>query len=162
MENNYVHIDPVLRAWITAQRCPYCDCATQLVPGDLIYPHKASEPKRPAYMERMYYQCIQNPDHYVGTYSNSTRSLGRLADKSLRRLKSRGHAIFDPLWRYMNQFSTSQEAYCWLSKKMKLDPDLTHFGMFSPAQCLQAMAICEEKYKESGLEFPTDYKSFSG
>ena len=83
---------------LNGQRCAYCDCETKLVSGDVIYPHRTKEIPRPNFLDKKYYVCIENSDHYVGTYADNKTSLGRIANNELLKLKNEGHAIFVPLW----------------------------------------------------------------
>ena len=129
---------------IKGEICPYCSCSTQLVDGELIYPHKLSENPRPKYLDKKYYLCLENKDHYVGTYADNITSLGRLANASLRKLKNEGHNIFDPLWKEKNIFNSQKQAYDWLSEKMELPLAYTHFGMFTEEQCQKAITFCKE------------------
>lgn len=128
---------------IAGKICPYCNCATVLVPGDVIYPHKKNELPRPKYLDKFYYQCAQNNDHYVGTYADNTTSLGRVADAALRQWKNEGHRIFDPMWKELHLFVSQQSAYDWLSQQMAKPLSETHFGMFTIDECRQAIALCE-------------------
>lgn len=137
-----------LRRIISGAVCPYCDCPTRLVSGDEIYPHRVGETPRPKFLDKKYYVCEQNPDHYVGTYRDNVTSLGRLADQELRRLKNKGHRTFDPLWKNKTFFKSQTEAYQWLSQQMGLPRELTHFGMFSVEQCEEAIYLCEELVKK--------------
>lgn len=123
--------------------CPYCNCETRLVKGDAIYTQRANDPRPPAYLSRNHYQCVNNPDHYVGTYTNSKKYFGRIADAELRIWKRRGHEIFEPLWKDLKYFKSSQQAYRWLSNLMELPKKHTHFGMFTIEQCKQAIDIIE-------------------
>lgn len=114
--------------------CPYCICHTKLVTDKEIYGNQSLGSK-------FYIQCVKNTDHYVGTFSNG-KSLGRLADAQLRKFKREGHDIFDQLWQGENKiFNTRDQAYTWLSKKMKISKDLTHFAMFNDDQCIQCIKI---------------------
>lgn len=124
--------------------CPYCNCETILVSDKEIYGSNSN-------YGGMYYQCISNPDHYVGTYSDNKTSLGRLADKELRRAKMEGHKNFDPLWKqYPKIFRTQREAYLWLSTEMNTSLDLTHFGMFTIEQCKEAIKYCKQLKAQYG------------
>lgn len=121
---------------INGKICWYCNCPTELVSDKDIYGPNSN-------FGGMYYRCILNKDHYVGTYSDNITSLGRTADKQLRKLKSKGHKIFDPLWQGEPKFFESQpKAYDWLSEKMELELKYTHFGMFTAEQCQKAIDIC--------------------
>lgn len=132
---------------IKGQLCPYCNCETKLVTGELVYPNWSKENPRPNFLDKKYYMCILNSDHYVGTYSDNITSLGRVADKELRKLKNQGHRIFDPLWKNKTHFKNQRDAYLWLSKMMNLPLKLTHFGMFSIEQCNQAIDFCNNILK---------------
>lgn len=121
---------------LTGQICPYCECETILVSDNEIYGANST-------YGGVYFKCLNNPDHYVGTYKKSKKSLGRLADKELRTWKMKGHEKFDTLWKGENKiFSTPQEAYEWLSNAMQLDLKYTHFGMFTIEQCQCAISLC--------------------
>ena len=134
---------------IKGEVCPYCNCGTKLVSGEIIYPEKLNKIPRPKYLDKMFYQCSIEPNHYVGTYNDNLTSLGRLADTELRRLRNKGHNTFDPLWREDKLFKSQKAAAKWLSKKMKLPIEYTHFGMFTIEQCKEAIAFCEEFKKET-------------
>jgi hypothetical protein len=128
---------------ISGKFCPYCKVGTELVSGDIIYPHRTQDIPRPKFLDKKYYVCTNNKDHYVGTYKDNVMALGRLADAELRTLKSEGHAVFDPLWKERKIFKSRKKAYEWLSEDMDLPIDLTHFGMFSVAQCVEAIKKCK-------------------
>ncbi len=133
---------------IKGQFCPYCKCGTKLVSGDEVYPHIANDQPRPKFLDKKYYMCLLNSNHYVGTYKDNITSLGRLADTELRKLKNQGHNTFDPLWKTKNYFESQKLAYNWLSKKMELPIEFTHFGMFTIEQCKRAIEYCK-KIKET-------------
>lgn len=96
---------------IKGQLCTYCNCETKLANGDVIYKQWIKETPRPKFLNQKYYVCIKNSDHYVGTYGDNVTSLGRIADKELRKFKHRGHNIFDPLWRNKSYFNNQKDAY---------------------------------------------------
>jgi hypothetical protein len=127
---------------LKGQLCPYYNCETKLVSGEVVYPNWANESPRPKFVDKKYYMCVMNSDHYVGTYSGNKTSLGRVADKELRKLKNKGHNTFDPLWRNKTHFKNQKEAYNWLSKRMNIPLEFTHFGMFTIEQCKEAIQHC--------------------
>ena len=129
---------------IKGEICPYCNCETKLVSGASVYPNKINETPRPKYLDKMFYQCVNDSNHYVGTYSNNLTSLGRLADSELRKLKKKGHNTFDPLWKEKKVFKSQKEAYLWLSEKMNLPLGFTHYGMFTNDHCNKAISLCNE------------------
>jgi len=131
---------------LSGKTCPYCNCKTQLVSDKEIYGKDSN-------YGGMYYQCMLDKDHYVGTYSDNITSLGRIANRELREFKMRGHRVFDPLWKgNYKYFSSRPKAYKWLSKKMKIDIDKTHFGMFDINQCEEAIHYCKA-LKKSKLRY---------
>jgi hypothetical protein len=126
--------------------CPYCNCKTELVSDKAIYGEGSN-------YGGMYYQCELVKDHYVGTYSDNITSLGRIADRELRKLKMQGHKAFDPLWKSAPKyFSSRPKAYHWLSKKMGIEISETHFGMFDNQQCKDAVQYCQS-LKHSKLKY---------
>jgi hypothetical protein len=133
-ENNYMDY-----RIITGQICPYCNCETELVKAPDIYGPDTK-------IRGMFYRCVKNHDHYVGTYHfNFNRSLGRVADKELRKWKMKGHDAFDLLWKgESRKFNSRPEAYKWLAEKMGLEIEYTHFGMFDIDQCRKAINYCEK------------------
>lgn len=123
--------------------CWYCDCETAEVTGLEVYP------AYPELREKLFYRCVLNSDHYVGRFSHNGQSFGIVADEHLRKLKMKGHSLFDPLWKPgpNRLFRTRREAYLWLSKAMGIPPEHTHFGMFRPDLCLLAIEFCLKAYK---------------
>jgi hypothetical protein len=117
---------------LSGKICPYCHCETNVVTDKDIFGPFSNFNKK-------FIQCASNPDHYVGTYRRGV-SLGRLADKSLRQKKMAAHAAFDPLWKD-RLFNSRDAAYEWLSNKMKLPKEETHFGLFDEKQCEKAIGI---------------------
>jgi hypothetical protein len=116
--------------------CSYCNCKTELVSDKAIYGPNTN-------YGGMFYRCLTDQDHYVGTYADNTTSLGRLANKELRTWKIKGHNHFDPLWKEKKgHFRNRYEGYKWLSTRMRLDMKKTHFGMFTIEQCKRAVELC--------------------
>jgi hypothetical protein len=129
---------------LTGQICPYCECKTQMVTDKEIFGNYSS-------CNKIFIQCVNNPDHYVGTFANR-KALGRLANKSLRQKKMEAHALFDPLWQGQNHYFKSRDtAYKWLSVKMKLPKEEAHFGMFDELQCNIAIRIINRFHKKRQL-----------
>ena len=141
----------VLFKIIQGEICPYCNCKTNLVSGELIYPEKLNKIPRPSYFDKKFFQCSNDPNHYVGTYKDNLTSLGRLADTELRGWKNNGHNAFDPLWKNKTHFKSQKKAYQWLSIKMKLPIEVTHFGMFSKEQCELAIKFCNQLINNSTI-----------
>jgi hypothetical protein len=60
------------------------------------------------------------------------------------------HAIFDPLWNN-KIFKSRDAAYTWLSSKMSLPKDETHFGMFDETQCDKAIRLMNRFNKRMSI-----------
>lgn len=116
--------------------CPYCGKNAKLVKGDIVYPHR----------QDLYYKnfwLCAPCDAYVGTHDKSAKykhsgiePLCRLANKTLRKLKSEAHLAFDVLWKSGSSFDsfggpfTRTNAYRWLAKQMNISIDACHIGYF--------------------------------
>jgi hypothetical protein len=121
-------------------RCPYC--------GNGVRKTRTTE----IYGERYDYGhvlvCLNFPacDAYVGVHKESGIPLGTLANKELRFLRSRAHALFDPLWQRKTMSRT--EAYFMLQKILGISEDQAHIGMLDCGQCeklIKALSPKEEK-----------------
>lgn len=115
--------------------CAYCGKPTQLVGGDVIYPH------RPDLADKLFYRCVLCEAH-VGCHPGTTEPLGRVANAELRKAKMAAHAAFDPLWRGGGM--KRKEAYAWLRTAMGLVEEDCHIGMFNVEQCHEVVRLCEE------------------
>lgn len=109
--------------------CPYCNKDSKLAGGSEIYPHRRDLHALNFYLCR---QC----DAYVGTHKGTTKALGRLANKELRKAKTKTHKSFDPIWQ--DGFMKRQEAYVWLAKVLNISLDECHIGMFDIDTCHRA------------------------
>ena len=123
--------------------CPYCNCGTELVTDKDIYGPQSN-------YGGMFYRCLNNKDHYVGTHSDNKTSLGRLADKELRPWKSLGHSL-QRIALDQNIFCRTQQVYNWLSHRMELDRNLTHFGMFDIPKCKKAISLLIDKITDPDI-----------
>ena len=119
-------------------RCPYCGAKAFLTDSTLVY-------HTPKYGNM--YVCSNFPkcDSYVGCHPNSTRPLGRLANRRLRNLRTSAHDHFDKLWK-MKIVGNRRTAYKWLANKMNIDVSQCHIGMFNEEQCLEVIHICRNTY----------------
>lgn len=132
-------------------KCPYCGGKAHLRDYSFIYPNTK-------YIGKVYV-CENFPkcDSYVGCHPNTTKPLGRLANKSLRHLKAKAHEYFDPLWRnkcFNNSKSLSKNrslAYKWLATELNLTESQCHIGKFDTDTCRKIIKLCKSKQKEFGL-----------
>lgn len=112
--------------------CDYCGEKTQLVAGKEIYLH------RPDLYKKNFYIC-KPCDAYVGCHRNTTKPLGRLANKELRRAKNNAHVVFDPLWK--SKKMSRHSAYKWLAEKLQIEPRKCHIGMFDVEMCKRVISV---------------------
>ncbi len=132
-------------------RCPYCGADAKLVTGKVVYPH------RPDLAQLKFWQCAPC-DAYVGCHKpnahnpadDGTRPLGRLANATLRRLKSTAHACFDPLWK--DGHMLRGEAYQWLAAQLGIPVGECHIGMFDEATCKRVITLPKPHQHNSIVE----------
>lgn len=111
--------------------CPYCGKPTEFVDSSVVYGQSYG----------MIYLCSPC-GAYVGVHKGSDRSLGRVAQKTLRNMKHQAHEYFDKIWQlgYMKR----AQAYQWLSNVLNIPPDYTHIGMFSEITCLRTINFSKQ------------------
>lgn len=107
-------------------RCPYCGAHAALVTGEKVYPARRD------LWHKKFWRCAPC-DAHVGVHPGTVRPLGRLADRTLRKLKMAAHAAFDPLWR--NGAMTRHEAYRRLAAALEIPAAKCHIGYFDAVQC---------------------------
>lgn len=117
-------------------RCPYCEQFSELVTGDVIYPH------RPDLFHKKFYLCRAD-DAYVGTHPGTEVPLGGLANAALRKAKTQAHAAFDPLWKDGSR--TRKEAYAMLAKALGIEKKYCHIGMFDITLCKRTVDLCNSR-----------------
>lgn len=121
-------------------KCDYCG-------ADVIYTSNAEIYGR-EYGNGRCYKCT-GCDAYVGVHTGTNIPLGRLADKELRSLKKKCHALFDPVWK--SGCITRNKAYARLAKHLKIPVSDCHFGWFDKETLHKAIAIMKITgwYKET-------------
>lgn len=112
--------------------CPYCGSHVILTSNSAIYGREYGNGKC--------YKCTKC-DAYVGVHTGTRIPLGRLANKELRELKKKCHALFDPMWKSGEK--SRGECYRWLSGKLQIPLRECHFGWFDKEQLLQSLNILE-------------------
>ncbi|OLP04559.1 zinc-finger-containing protein [Rhodoferax antarcticus] len=73
-----------------AVKCLYCGAAAELKDAFVIY--------RRLGLGHVY-MCSGDCDAYVGVHEGTTKPKGSLANRELRELRQRVHAVFDPIWK---------------------------------------------------------------
>lgn len=132
-------------------KCPYCGGKAHLRDASSIY-HNFK------YNGKMYVcENFPNCDSYVGCHPNTTKPLGRMANKKLRTMKSKAHYYFDPLWKnkvFSRKKSLSHNrtiAYQWLAEQLGLPESKCHIGLFDVDMCRKVIQICKRKQVEEGI-----------
>lgn len=115
--------------------CPFCNNSVSLVDSAKVYDGRSYG---------LLYLCNSYPecDARVGCHSGTITPLGTLANKELRRWRSRAHGRFDYLWK--SGRISRKAAYKWLSQELGLPPSQTHIGMFNKEQCQSVVMAVEE------------------
>ena len=132
-------------------KCPYCGGKAQLRDASSIY-HSFK------YKGKMFV-CENFPkcDSYVGCHPNTTKPLGRMANKKLRTMKSKAHEYFDPLWKkrvFARKKSLSYnrtKAYQWLAEQLDLPESKCHIGLFDVDMCRKVIDVCSKKQIEEDI-----------
>lgn len=116
-------------------KCPYCGNDTILVNGTTTYPHRKD------LYDHKFWMC--HPcNAFVGTKRDKQNTpLGSLANPHLRKLRSKAHKLFDPLWQ--SKAITRTEAYKLLATKLGLKPKNCHIGMFNVETCELVIKLLE-------------------
>lgn len=71
--------------------CPYCGNEAPWLPNELVYGKRYGK-------SYMCYHC-KDCDAYVGCHNNTRNALGTMANKELRKMRMKVHALIDPLWK---------------------------------------------------------------
>lgn len=118
--------------------CEFCGSPVILTSNKYIYGRE--------YGNGLCYMCTGLwCDAYVGVHDGSCNPKGRLADKELRTLRKRAHALFDPLWKTQGKYRmTRSGAYSWLARELDISPKECHFSWFDKAMIRRAIRILQE------------------
>ena len=141
----------ILQKEVEELKCPYCGGKAHLRDASSIY-HSFK------YKGKMFV-CENFPkcDSYVGCHPNTTKPLGRMANKKLRTMKSKAHEYFDPLWKkrvFARKKSLSYnrtKAYQWLAEQLDLPESKCHIGLFDVDMCRKVMDVCSKKQIEEDI-----------
>lgn len=128
--------------------CPYCNQQSELVSGDIIYPHL------PNLSDRKFWLC-RSCDAYVGTHQNSSRhvALGTLANAELRKWRRESHAAFDPLWKAkmkrenLTVAKSRKAGYEWLASLIRCDVKDCYISSADVEMCRQIVEACRPYHK---------------
>lgn len=113
-----------------------CGCETDVTAtgatGSEIYPHRKDLRKL------LFWKCSAC-NNYVGTHRDSMRPLGCIPTPRIRTLRSRIHAMIDPLWQ--NKLIKRKELYRLLSKITGTEYHTANLR--SEAECVKLIGIAE-------------------
>lgn len=126
--------------------CPYCNSIATLENSIKVYKKDYG----------LMYICGNYPDcdAYVGVHKNTTKPLGRLSNKELRKWKNKAHAVFDPLWQRKLEKRRKERGekykkvwargsgYKWLALQLGIEMKDCHIGMFDIELCKKTVEIC--------------------
>ena len=108
--------------------CPYCNKKAEYIDSKHYYSNSKSY--------GMMYLC-RPCDAYVGTHKNSGKPLGTMANKELRELRKKCHAMFDPIWK---SGMTRKEAY----KLLEENTGVKHIAWTTVNECKSILAWIQE------------------
>lgn len=125
-----------MELWIDLQpkKCNLCGGEVEFISNARIY-------GRP-YGSGKCYRC-KSCGAFVGTHEQRPRvAFGILADKDMREMKKKCHALFDPMWKRggMKRY----KCYKWLAERLGIPVKECHFGYFGMDMLNRAYEILKE------------------
>jgi len=115
--------------------CDFCGSAVIFTSNSVIYGKEFGNGKC--------YKCT-GCDCSAGVHDRTEIPLSRLADKEMRDLKKKCHALFDPVWQESAYINRSQ-AYGKLANVLNIPVGDCHFGWFDKYMLLRCMEIMSDK-----------------
>ncbi|WEM34393.1 zinc-finger-containing protein [Xanthomonas phage X1] len=122
--------------------CPYCKKEATLETGETIYPHRPD-------LYTLYFWACMKCKAWVGCHGTSQVPMGRLANAASRKLKSKAHSFFDPIWK--TGYMTRTRAYAWLQGMTGLSADDCHMGMMDDEMLRKVAKMCRQFLLETGI-----------
>lgn len=127
--------------------CFYCNKEVILVKGNVVYP------QLDGLHHKNFWACSDPTcNAYVGCHSGTTKSMGIVARKELRKLRNTCHINFDGLWRSLNVKRSI--AYNWIAWFCGTQPDCPewlkerttlHFGYMREPECNYILELLNRK-----------------
>lgn len=108
-----------------------CSVNIEFVPNSVIY----GEPQG----EWPYAYLCHDCGASVACHFETRVPMGRLADKTTRRLRSKAHQEFDQIWK--SGLMTRDKAYAWLAIQIGLDVSQTHISWLSKDQLKDVITL---------------------
>lgn len=122
-------------------KCPYCGNDAELTDGSKVYPHRED------LYHLTFYACLPC-GAWVGTHKKTGEPLGNLANKLVRNSRIRAHGWFDPIWKQGHM--KRQDAYFWLSCRLKLSVEETHIANFDIETCDRVVKAVKDWWEANG------------
>ena len=124
--------------------CPYCGKESEWLPDIRVY--------RKSYGGYVY-ACIPC-DAHTGCHrqGDHREAKGSLANKELRQLRCRAHAMFDGLWLAAAEKNgwtkkrARKAAYRWLQDSMRKSEEESHIGEMREDDIKRLIRLCEEMW----------------
>ena len=91
-------------------------------------------------------KMINNKNIPSNTKKNYLNEAEMLKYKECRRFqtyRNKGHFYFDKIWRDA-KIMTIDEAYVWLSNKLQISIEETHFSLMDNERCSEAIWFCQQ------------------
>jgi len=121
--------------------CSECGSMGEQVDSAVIYPH------RPDLHGKPMFRCSCGA--YVGCHPGTDVPLGYPAGAATRQLRSKVHALFDPLWEAkmkrdkVRKGAAREAGYSWLADQLGIRRDDCHVSHFGADLCRRAIAVLE-------------------
>lgn len=127
--------------------CAHCGNDCVLTGGSEVYPHRKD-------LYSLYFWICRPCDAFVGCHKNGDgkKALGIAANAELRKLRSRIHAIIDPVWR--DGLSTRSKVYADMTvmvNYLKILEGQFHTSWLTKAQAEQVIKALNERSWVKGL-----------
>ena len=124
--------------------CIYCGAPVVYASNATIYGREYGNGKC--------YKCT-SCDAYVGIHNGTCIPKGRLANRELRELKKKCHAVFDAVWQIKKAISRTV-AYNRLASRLGIAGSQCHFGWFDKPMLLKCLEIMKDPawYQNSNQE----------
>lgn len=118
--------------------CPYCGTEASLLNGFQVYGQKAL---LHGWDKKNFYSCFIC-DALVGCHPGTTRPLGTMANRPLRKLRGQVHEVLDRSWKKAKDKGAARlRAYGQLAEKLGIPDEECHVGMFDEQRCRDALEV---------------------
>lgn len=122
--------------------CTECGAMAEQVDSSVIYPHRLDLHGKPMF------RCTCGA--YVGCHPGTDVPLGYPAGPQTRQLRSKVHALFDPIWEAkmkrdgVRKGKAREAGYGWLAAQLGIARDDCHVSHFDAARCRKAIEVLEK------------------